>query len=147
VSDASDHSNDAGNYSSDSESSLDADILMPGHPSGTQGNKGLTAGCISEFQMMFAELAVADGKFENVGLAISEMEMRQAQNKLDMEELLKELDIDRGLAGATDATDLLACYTRLSMPEPQRTFSASPPSSTCIPIARRSPTLLPSAWQ
>jgi hypothetical protein len=71
---------------------------MPGHPSGTQGNKGLTAGCISEFQMMFAELAVADGKFENVGLAISEMEMRQAQNKLDMEELLKELDIDRGLA-------------------------------------------------
>ena len=34
---------------------------LPAHPSGTRGDQGLTAGCIGEFQMMFAELGGACG--------------------------------------------------------------------------------------
>jgi len=67
---------------------------LPAHPGGTRGSQLLTAGCIGECQLMFADLAVADGKFTTQALALEAFSMKHAQNKLDVIAMLNELAID-----------------------------------------------------
>ena len=67
---------------------------MPAHPAGTRGAEHLIDGCIGEFQLMFAALAVKDGYFKTVEDATEKAQMWQAQNKNDMLIFLREIEID-----------------------------------------------------
>ncbi len=50
-------------------------------------------GNIAEIQLMYANLAVQDRKFDSVAAALQKMKMRQAENKLDVQKWLADIGI------------------------------------------------------
>jgi hypothetical protein len=73
--------------------SLAEERFLPCHPSGHHGDSRLIRGNIAEIQLMYANLAVQDRKFDSVEAALQNMRMRQAENKLNVQKWLAEIGI------------------------------------------------------